>query len=132
VVRPDAHKSLLIRIVAELKIAGFNVKETQRPGTLKPEEYKLSHLDACALLLVREETRNIELYYRPKNGGINHLLIPLPANGDEEQLTALHIAEVPHRRPPQWPNPKNHLRPRITNSQIPSQDSWTAPLPFPI
>ena len=92
--RSETHSSFVARLQAEIQIAGFSVSDFSGDTTPGESDIETVLHTSSAFVFIRELTRTVELYYRTRDGRMPHLVVPLPANDEEEQVTSLHIAEV--------------------------------------
>ncbi|MBN2674035.1 MAG: hypothetical protein JXX29_20300 [Deltaproteobacteria bacterium] len=114
-VRSAGHEGLFHRIEAELKIAGFWVREKEYLVVPAESQIETALRIDSALIFIRELTRSIELYYRTTDGRMIHLTVPLPLSAEEEEVTSLHIVEVlrvafPEPTPASAPMPEPVVR----------------------
>jgi hypothetical protein len=120
VIHPEGYEPFHARLTAELRIAGFHVVAPSLSRLPSDSDIETELRTSSSFIFIRDLTRVVEIYYRTAEGQTFHLQVPLPLNSEEEQVTAIHIAEVlrvaiPRPAPvstlPHTPPPPRAIRP---------------------
>jgi len=133
VIHKEGHESFHARLTAELRIAGFQVATPSLSRIPSDSDIETELRTSSSFIFIRDLNRVVEIYYRTAEGQTFHLQVPLPLNNEEEQVTAIHIAEVlrvaipraapvstPHHTPPPPPatRPVNRLTAHLTGAAV--------------
>ena len=93
-IRTPGQDAFFSRLEAEIHIAGFDTTELADVDVPNDTEIEIQLKRYTALLFTRQLSRTVELYYRTRDGRLLHMVMPSPMGNEEEQVTALQIAEV--------------------------------------
>ncbi|MBN2714996.1 MAG: hypothetical protein JXX14_04020 [Deltaproteobacteria bacterium] len=107
------YEAFFLRLQAEVRIAGFDtVRKTDSEIPADdiidtPDTADTALASVCAFVVIRRLSETVTLYYRPPDDQLLRTEMPLPVRVEEEQVTALHIAELlrvtlhaPQQKPP--------------------------------